>query len=169
MTRRRAGWLVEWARAVACACAGAALLLAAPAQAAPADNAGPPAVVTLTQVPCQFVESESGGDRGFKSRRKEDCERINGRTGAERLTIAKPLELKPGRYIFRVSNRSVPYEVGFWLRGAGVIGRARLPSVSGGELAPGATKDYQIELVPGEYVYSCPLNTTPDYRLVVKN
>jgi hypothetical protein len=33
---------------------------------------------------------------------------------------------------------------------------------------PGKTRDYAIELKPGEYVYSCPLNTTPDYRLMVR-
>ena len=150
-------------------CVCAATLLAASSQAAQGSNAGSRTVIALTQVPCQFVESEGGTDRGFQSRRKEDCERINGKTGTERLAGAKPLELKPGRYIFRVANQSVPYDVGFWLRGAGVIGRARLASVSGGELRRGATRDYEIELVPGEYLYSCPLNTTPDYRLIVKN
>jgi hypothetical protein len=25
-----------------------------------------------------------------------------------------------------------------------------------------------VTLEPGEYLYSCPLNTTPNYRLVVK-
>lgn len=150
-------------------CVCAATLLAVASQAAQDNKSGPPTVVALTQVPCQFIESESGTNRGFQSRRKEDCERINGKTGTERLAGAKPLELKPGRTIFRVANQSVPYEVGFWLRGAGVIGRARLPSVSGGELTRGATRDYEIELVPGVYLYSCPLNTTPDYRLIVKN
>lgn len=150
-------------------CISAATLLAASAQAASGDKASSPTVITLTQVPCQFIESENGTNRGFQSRRKEDCERINGKTGTERVAGAKPLELKPGRYIFRVANQSVPYDVGFWLRGAGVIGRARLASVSGGELRRGATRDYEIELVPGEYLYSCPLNTTPDYRLIVKN
>ena len=80
----------------------------------------------------------------------------------------KALELKPGRYIFRVTNQDVPYDLGFWLRGEGLIGRASLPSVSGGGLHEGATLDYEIELKAGEYVYSCPLNSTPDYRLVVK-
>ena len=41
-------------------------------------------------------------------------------------------------------------------------------SVSGGGLGTGQTKDYEVELEPGEYLYSCPLNPTPDYRLVVK-
>ena len=41
-------------------------------------------------------------------------------------------------------------------------------SVSGGGLGLGETQDYEVELEPGEYLYSCPLNPTPDYRLVVK-
>ncbi len=48
------------------------------------------------------------------------------------------------------------------------MGRLRLPSVSGGGLMTGETQNYEIDLTPGEYVYSCPLNTTPDYKLVVK-
>ena len=71
--------------------------------------------------------------------------------------------------MFRVSNRNVPYELGFWLRGESLVDRARLPSVSGGGLATGRTQDYAIELKPGNYVYSCPLNPTPDYKLVVRN
>ena len=58
--------------------------------------------------------------------------------------------------------------MGFWLRGAGAVGRVTLPSVSGGGLSEGKTLDYEIELTEGEYLYSCPLNPTPDYRLVVK-
>jgi hypothetical protein len=126
-----------------------------------------PTVIDLTQVPCQFIEPE-GGERGFKSTSSADCEAINGRSGAERVAKSKPLELKPGEYIFRVTNKNVPYELGFWLRGDGVINRARLPSTSGGGLTTGSSKDYKITLVAGEYLYSCPLNTTPDYPLIVK-
>lgn len=126
-----------------------------------------PQVVVLTQLPCQFVESENGTDHGFRSHSATDCEAINARTGAERLAAAKVLRLKPGAYVFRVSNKNVPYELGFWLRGDGLIARARLPGVSGGGLTTGTTQDYAVELTPGEYVYSCPLNPTPDYKLVV--
>ncbi|MGQ0544483.1 MAG: hypothetical protein ACT4P3_04010 [Betaproteobacteria bacterium] len=125
-------------------------------------------VIELTQVPCQFLESEGGKDHGFKSARAADCEAINARTGKERLAAAKALELKPGRYVFRVANRNVPYELGFWLRGESLIDRARLPSVSGGGLTTGKTQDYAIDLKPGSYVFSCPLNPTPDYRLTVR-
>lgn len=124
--------------------------------------------VELTQVPCQFLESEGGVDRGYKSRSIKDCEAINAKTANERVAKAKPLALKPGKYVFRVTNKDVPYELGFWLRGASVAGRVTLPSVSGGGLLPGKTQDYEIELKPGEYVYSCPLNTTPDYKLIVR-
>jgi hypothetical protein len=138
------------------------ILGAGPVQAADAT------VIELSQTPCQFVESENGIDHGFKSARKADCEAINERTGEARLAQSKAMTLKPGKYVFRVTNKNVPYELGFWVRGASLIGRARLPSVSGGGLVTGHTQDYEIELVEGEYVYSCPLNPTPDYRLVVE-
>lgn len=125
-------------------------------------------LIELTQVPCQFLESEGGVDRGYHSRSIKDCEAINAKSAKQRVAQAKPLELKPAKYIFRVTNKNVPYELGFWLRGASAVGRVTLPSVSGGGLMPGKTQDYEIELKPGEYVYSCPLNTTPDYKLVVK-
>jgi len=124
-------------------------------------------VIELTQVACQFLESENGADHGFTTTRKADCEAINERTAEERLAKAKTLRLEPGKYIFRVTNVDVPYDLGFWLRGDGIVSRATLPSVSGGGLSPGETKDYVVELEPGEYVYSCPLNPTPDYKLVV--
>lgn len=143
-----------------------ALWLATLAAAAPA-GAAPPQVVTLTQVPCQFLESENGADQGFRSKRAADCDAVNARTSGERLAKAKVLRLRPGRTVFRVANRNVPYELGFWLRGDGLVNRARLPSVSGGGLAIGKTQDYTVDLKPGEYVYSCPLNPTPDYGLVV--
>ena len=126
-----------------------------------------PRVIELTQVPCQFFESE-GVDHGYTSRSIKDCEAINAKTAKQRVAQSKPLELKPGKYLFRVANKNVPYELGFWLRGASAAGRIALPSLSGGGIPPGGKRDYEIELKPGEYLYSCPLNTTPDYRLVVK-
>lgn len=127
-----------------------------------------PTVVQLTQVPCQFLESENGVDHGYRSKSIADCEAINAQSGEKRLRAAKTIVLKPGSYIFRVTNKNVPYELGFWLRGDGLAARATLPSVSGGGLTLGKTQDYAIELKPGEYVYSCPLNPTPNYKLVVK-
>jgi len=66
-----------------------------------------------------------------------------------------------------VQNRDVPYELGFWLRGAG-LSRLTLPSISGGGLHTGISKDYKMTLQAGEYRYSCPLNPTPDFTLIVE-
>jgi hypothetical protein len=121
-------------------------------------------VITLTQVGCQFLETETENQR-FTPQRAEDCKGFNAKTDAGRRPGFKPLKLKAGDYIFRVTNKSVPYELGFYLRGAGPL---TLPKVSGGGLAQGVTQDYQISLKPGTYVFSCPLNPTPDYPLIVE-
>lgn len=130
-------------------------------------NAAEPTVITLTQTGCQFTEPE-GKDHGFKTMGAADCKKINSNSGEKRLARAKTITLKPGPYIFRVTNKNVPYGLGFYLRGAGV-GRLTLPKVSGGGLAKGKSRDYHITLKEGDYYYSCPLNPTPDYRLKVAN
>jgi len=66
----------------------------------------------------------------------------------------------------------VSYPLGFWVRNEDYdwknpLHKLTKTSVSGGGLTKGTTLDYEVELEPGEYVYSCPLNTTPDYRLIV--
>lgn len=124
-------------------------------------------VIELTQTACQFVEAE-GTDHGYSSRNAADCKTINAESGADRLAKSETLRLKPGKYIFRVTNKNVPYQLGFWLRGASIVGRATLPSVSGGGLTTGSTKDYVIHLREGEYLFSCPLNPTPDYKVIVE-
>ena len=145
----------------------AAALTASAYSTGPARAAAGATVIELTQTACQFVEVE-GTDHGYTTGSKADCEKINDGTGAERLAKSETLKLKPGTYVFRVTNKNVPYDLGFWLRGDGLINRASLPSVSGGGLTEGATKDYEITLTAGEYVFSCPLNPTPDYKLVVE-
>lgn len=121
-------------------------------------------VVHLHQEPCLFIESEKNPP-SYESTGKEDCVRINRRTANEREF--KTLRLNPGRHIFRVTNVNVPYELGFWIRGKG-LGRVTLPSVSGGGILEGETQEYEIDVVEGEYYYSCPLNPTPNYSLIVE-
>ncbi len=128
-------------------------------------------IITLTQTPCQFIEPERG-DLGFTASQKADCVAINKTTTKERLSKADVMHVKQGDFIFRVSNKSVPYDLGFWIRDIDYDWRNPLHkltklSVSGGGLKPGTTKDYKVSLEPGEYLYSCPLNTTPDYHLIV--
>lgn len=125
-----------------------------------------PTTIEIAQVGCQFIETEAENHQ-YRPQKAEDCQRINTETLSTRQPKFKPLELKAGEYIFKVTNRDVPYEVGFYLRGAGV-GFATLPKVSGGGLTPGTTQEYRVTLTPGDYAVSCPLNPTPDYPLVVR-
>jgi len=149
----------------------AGTLFALPAQAARDDTT----VVVLTQTGCQFVESEKGIDHGYKPQEPEDCIAINNRNGTDRLARAGAMTLKPGKYVFRVTNKNVPYSLGFWLRSEGyragnLVDKLTKTSVSGGGLTTGTTKDYEVTLKAGEsYVYSCPLNPTPNYRITVSN
>jgi len=122
-------------------------------------------VIDLTQVGCQFLEVE-GKNYQYQTQNASDCKKINAETLASRESGFKPLELKPGKYIFRVTNSNVSYPLGFYLRGKG-IKQVSLPKVSGGGLTKGITKDYEVDLTAGDYVFSCPLNPTPDYPLVV--
>ncbi|OUR79589.1 hypothetical protein A9Q83_04105 [Alphaproteobacteria bacterium 46_93_T64] len=131
-----------------------------------------PTIIELVQVPCQFLGIEQ--DHGFTSQKKADCEAINEKTAAERLEKSKVMMLKPGEYIFRVSNKNVPYELGFWLREkdynwANPVHKLTKTSISGGGMHMGKTIEYEVTLKPGEYLFSCPLNTTPDYNLIVSD
>lgn len=103
-------------------------------------------VINLTQVGCQFIESENGTNHVYAPKSKADCVAINGKTADKRLRAAKTLELKPDDYTFREENKNVPYELGFWLRLKGYDWRNPLQmvsktSVSGGGLTQGKTKD----------------------------
>ena len=123
-----------------------------------------PVIVTLTQTPCTMIEAEEE-PREFVSSGYDDCKRINSETAGER--VFKVLRLKAGPTVFRVTNSNVSYPLGFYMRGKG-LKRLTLPKVSGGGLDIGETMDYSIDLIPGEYIYSCPLNPTPDYPLIVE-
>jgi len=122
--------------------------------------------ITLHQTACQFVEAE-GGDKAYQASSYTACKTLNAKTGKQRVQKANVLRLKEGVYKIRVINDDVPYVLGFWLRGEG-LGRVTLPSISGGGIQTGGYKDYRIKLIKGEYVYSCPLNPTPDYKLIVE-
>ncbi|MCR4378130.1 MAG: hypothetical protein NUV50_08575 [Rhodospirillales bacterium] len=129
-----------------------------------------PQIIELTQTPCQFLEVEM--DHGFTSTQKADCDAINARTEEERLKQARVITVAPGDYIFRVSNKNVSYELGFWLREkdydlGNPLHKITKTSVSGGGLMQGTKQDYAVTLKAGEYFYSCPLNTTPNYTLIV--
>lgn len=85
----------------------------------------------------------------------------------------KSVELKPGDYVFAISNNNSGTDVGFVLVPKGKdatkaenhIQSAYVTQV----VAEGETqKSKVVNLQPGEYVYFCPLNKTPQYTLTVK-
>ena len=80
------------------------------------------------------------------------------------------LDLKPGKYVFEITNKNVPHEVGFYLRKKTADGKGKpLPNSDAGHLKTGeAKKTGVVTLKPGEYLYSCPLNPTPHYVITVK-
>lgn len=136
-----------------------------PAAAASGDDGAK--IITLTQSGCQFIEPE-GSDHGYTPTRPADCIAINTRTAKKRLAAASVMHLKPGPYIFRVTNRNVPYNVGFYIRSSSQVLVPFKPSVMGRGIRTGTSHDFAIRLEAGEYVFSCPINPTPDYRLIVK-
>ena len=136
-----------------------------------AGSANAAEVINLTQTGCQFLEPE-GRDHDYRTTKKADCEAINSESGADRVAASEVIQLKPGKYVFRVTNKNVPYELGFWLRDKDYdwrnpLHKATKTSVSGGGLLLGKSKNDEVTLKPGEYIYSCPLNSTPDYKIVV--
>lgn len=82
------------------------------------------------------------------------------------------LKLKPGKYIFKVTNVSVDHEVAFVLNKAKKdntpgekVPNAELPKT----LKKGETASTPVvELKPGRYLYQCPLNPTPHYVITVQ-
>lgn len=84
------------------------------------------------------------------------------------------LKLAPGKYQFKVTNQNVDKDLGFVIQKAAdkdkdVMKTAVENSFTTSLISKGQTQLTGIvELKAGEYVYSCPLNPTPKYKLVVK-
>lgn len=84
------------------------------------------------------------------------------------------LDLKPGKYQFRIVNQNVDHELGFVIQKAedakkdvmktAVPNSFASKTVKAGEVAYTGV----VDLIQGEYVYSCPLNPTPHYTIKVK-
>jgi ABC-type proline/glycine betaine transport system substrate-binding protein len=84
------------------------------------------------------------------------------------------LNLKPGKYQFRVVNKNVNKDLGFVIQKAedakGDFMKTAIPNSFTTALIKKGEAQYTgiVELKEGEYVYSCPLNPTPHYTLSVK-
>lgn len=80
----------------------------------------------------------------------------------------KELKLKPGNYVFKVVNKGVKHEVGFYLQENDDKGKAVAGSDAGHVKDGETTKTGTVALAKGKYVYSCPLNPTPHYVITVE-
>ncbi len=84
------------------------------------------------------------------------------------------LNLTPGKYQFRVVNKNVDKDLGFVIqkeadKDADVSETAIPNSFTSAYVGKGKTEYTGIvELKKGHYVYSCPLNPTPHYKLIVE-
>ncbi|MEO9891060.1 hypothetical protein [Aurantibacter sp.] len=84
------------------------------------------------------------------------------------------LNLTSGKYQFRVVNKNVDKELGFVIqkeedKDADVIKTAVENSFTTANVKKGETQyTGVVELKEGNYLYSCPLNPTPHYKLIVK-
>ena len=119
------------------------------------------AVLQLHQRACRIDEVEP--DALFEAASADECRRLNLQQFAERRQVV--LRVPSGEVVIQVTNVDVPYALGFWLREEGDPMSTLL---SAGGIAEGATLELTTFLEPGRYTYSCPLNPTPDYTLVVE-
>ena len=84
------------------------------------------------------------------------------------------LNLTSGKYQFRVVNKNVDKDLGFVIqkendKDADVMETAVPNSFTTSYVKKGEVQYTGIvELKDGTYVYSCPLNPTPHYKLIVK-
>lgn len=78
------------------------------------------------------------------------------------------LILAPGKYKFNITNADVNKEVGFYIHEVGT--KQPVPnSMPNATIKKGETISTGIvELKSGTYEYSCPLNPTPEYKIIVK-
>ncbi len=74
------------------------------------------------------------------------------------------LVVPAGSWEIVVDNARAERDGGLWLRDARAPERTL---VSAGGIAAGGTARYEVELTPGQWIYSCPVTPTPDYLLVV--
>lgn len=84
------------------------------------------------------------------------------------------LNLNPGKYQFRVVNKDVDKGLGFAIQRKkdkdGDLMKTAIPeSFTTAYIKKGKAEYTKIvNLEKGKYVYSCPLNPTPHYKLIVK-
>jgi hypothetical protein len=125
------------------------------------DESTDPPTLSLSQAPCRFVEAEP--DAVWDALDATDCrgfhqDQFDGRGH-------RAIRLDAGAWQIAVTNASVGRVVGLWLRSEDP---SIAPLVSSGGIGPGERLTWSVELEPGRYLYSCPLNPTANYLIEVE-
>lgn len=119
--------------------------------------------ISFSHVPCGMKEF-SDRHLHFNVDQAADCPDV-GQPGS---TSHGVLTIKSGTYDLVVSNESVPWAVGIWIRAKNPMERVILPSLSMNKMNMGQMTERRLTLPAGEYLVSCPYNKTPDYLLIVE-
>lgn len=87
--------------------------------------------------------------------------------------VVKELKLSEGNYVFNIENSGIDHNVGFVLIKDGTDASKPENHIKEAYVqAPVATgkteSSKEVSLKKGTYVYFCPLNPTPQYKLIVE-
>ncbi len=106
----------------------------------------------------------------FVSALAQDVKTVNLQQTNGEFTV-KELKLNEGTYVFEIENSGVDHEVGFVLAPEGKLEKEHhIQNAYVQKLvATGKTESSkEVALKKGTYVYFCPLNPTPQYKLIVE-
>ena len=117
--------------------------------------------MALTLGRCRILEAEP--DWESEATTAEACRTENLQTFEARAQ--QVLRIPAGTYEIEVSNPGVERNLGFWLRPSD---EPEVTLATGGGIGPGESDIFEVQLTPGEYLYSCPVSPTPDYLLIVE-
>lgn len=123
------------------------------------EDDGP--VLELHASSCRFADAEPFWTASESDR--DGCIETNRTAFEDRTQVA--IRVPSGDARVRIVNQGVGRPVGLWIRPTEDPG---VTVLSVGGVADGEAREFEISLEPGTYLYSCPLNPTPDYLLMVE-
>ena len=112
-----------------------------------------------------FVFALGSATVNAQSAKTIQLEQTEGAFTIQSLTLAE------GDYVFEISNNGVDHEVGFVLAPKGQTDpehHIKNAYVQAPVKDGSSAKSQTVSLAKGEYVYFCPLNPTPQYRITVQ-
>ncbi|MDN5199819.1 cupredoxin domain-containing protein [Fulvivirgaceae bacterium BMA10] len=110
---------------------------------------------------------------GFVTVQNASAQKVIKLNQVEGEFTTKHLDLKPGDYIFKVTNKGADKEVGFVLapqENNGAAGEHIKEAYLQKTINKGETSESKVvTLKEGTYNYFCPLNPTPHYTITVSS